>query len=173
MTAESTVTWYAAHTHAQAEAKAAWHLENQGFQFYLPRYLKRRRHARKTDWVKAPLFPRYLFIGVTPENLRWRAINSTIGIHYLVSGRSGEPTPIPTRIIDAIRAREDEDGNVALGADLHFRKGEVVKILDGPMTDAIGLFDIMTDDERVVVLLDLMGRQVRVRLPGTAICAVV
>ena len=31
---------------------------------YLPRYLKRRRHARRVDIVAAPLFPRYLFVAI-------------------------------------------------------------------------------------------------------------
>ena len=56
------MAWYAVHTHAGAETKAVWHLENQGFSVYLPRYLRRRRHARKVDWVPTPLFPRYLFV---------------------------------------------------------------------------------------------------------------
>ena len=54
--------WYVAQTHAQAEAKALLNLARQGFQSYLPQYVKRRRHARRVEWVKAPLFPRYLFV---------------------------------------------------------------------------------------------------------------
>ena len=35
---------------------------------------------------------------------------------------------------------------------------------DGPMADHVGLFESMTDEQRVVVLLDLLGRKVRVEL---------
>ena len=32
-------------------------LERQGFRTYLPRYRRERRHARRRDIIKAPLFP--------------------------------------------------------------------------------------------------------------------
>jgi hypothetical protein len=36
--------WHVAQTHPHAEAKASLHLRRQGFEIYLPRYLKSRRH---------------------------------------------------------------------------------------------------------------------------------
>jgi transcriptional antiterminator RfaH len=57
-------SWYVVQTHPHAENKAAAHLQRQGFATYLPRYLKRRRHARRTEAIAAPLFPRYLFVAL-------------------------------------------------------------------------------------------------------------
>jgi hypothetical protein len=37
--------WYVVRTHALSEDRAAWHLKNRGFDVYLPRYSKQRRHA--------------------------------------------------------------------------------------------------------------------------------
>lgn len=161
-------TWYAVHTHVHAEAKAAGHLARQGFAVYLPRYLKRRRHARRMEQVQAPLFPRYLFVAPTPENMRWRAINSTVGVCYVIS-HGGEPTAVPLRVIDEIRRREDNYGFVALGSAMMFRRGDKVKILDGPMAEHIGIFEAATDEDRVTVLLDLLGRQVRVKVPSAVL----
>ncbi len=59
-------------------------LIRQGFEIYLPRYLKRRRHARKVDVVAAPLFPRYVFINIDMATQRWRPIQSTFGVSHLV-----------------------------------------------------------------------------------------
>jgi len=56
--------WYVAQTQPQAEFRAVANLERQGFETYLPRYLKRRRHARRIETIKAPLFPRYVFVRV-------------------------------------------------------------------------------------------------------------
>ena len=56
--------WYVVQTQANAEHKAVAHLGRQGFTTYLPRYLKRRRHARRVDIVPRPLFPRYLFVSI-------------------------------------------------------------------------------------------------------------
>ena len=56
MTPPST-QWYAVYTHARMERWARSNLWERGFEVYLPEYHKERRHARKTDWVNAPLFP--------------------------------------------------------------------------------------------------------------------
>ena len=72
--------WYVAQTQPMAEHKALAHLHRQGFEVYLPRYLKRRSHARRVDHVPAPVFPRYLFVAMDIESCRWRAINSTVGV---------------------------------------------------------------------------------------------
>lgn len=88
------MNWYVVQTHARAERKAAFHLERQGFTVYLPQYLKRWRHARKTEMRRAPLFPRYLFVTMDMAQARWRAIRSTIGVSALVC--NGErPAPVP------------------------------------------------------------------------------
>ncbi len=156
--------WYVAHTQPLAEAKASWHLRNQGFAVYLPRYLKRRRHARRTDWVPAPLFPRYLFIGMNLAVARWRAIRSTVGIAGLVC-QGDQPEPVPRGIVETIQARENEKGVVTLLAAPVFDKGERVRITEGALRGLNGLFESITDEERVIILLDLLGRQVCVRVP--------
>src|SRR5262245_29828364 len=111
--------WYVAHTQANGEAKAAWHLRKQGFAVYVPRYRKRRSHARRVDFVPAPLFPRYLFVGFDPDVARWRAIRSTIGVSELVT--NGErPAAVPEGIVEAIMAREDETGLVVVAPVISF-----------------------------------------------------
>ena len=158
------IRWYAVHTQAMAETKARLNLERQGFSVYLPQFLKKRRHARKTDWVKAPLFPRYLFVAMDVAQTRWRAINSTFGVSHLVANGS-DPLAVPEAVIDAIREREGEDGLIALGTStMSFKKGEAVQITDGSFKDLVGLFDGADDKNRVFVLLDLLGRQVKARL---------
>jgi hypothetical protein len=81
-------SWHVVETHPHAEAKAAAHLERQGYATYLPRYLRERRHARRVAIVPAPLFPRYLFVAIDMRTQRWRAIKSTIGVARLVCARS-------------------------------------------------------------------------------------
>src|SRR5262249_41501534 len=106
--------WYVVQTHAHAEGKAAAHLTRQGFDAYLPRYLKRRRHARRIDTVAAPLFPGYLFVTVDMVRQRWRSIHSTIGVTRLVCNGDA-PTPVANTVVETLRAREDSQGFVKLG----------------------------------------------------------
>src|SRR5439155_10529333 len=118
--------WYVAHTQPHAEAKAAWHLRNQGFEAYLPRYLKRRSHARRIDHVPAPLFPRYLFVAIDLETERWRAVRSTVGVSELVLD-GDRPAPVPRGVVEDIRAREDERGYVRLRPRLDLARGDAIE----------------------------------------------
>ena len=156
--------WYVAQTHRRDEEKAAWHLRRQEFSVYLPRYLTRRRHARRVDWVKAPLFPRYLFIEMDSEHTQWRCINSTFGVSRLVCN-GDRPAPVPEGIVEDIMARSDNRGLVRLDRMRPFSQGQKVQIMFGALTERVGMFECLTDEDRVVLLLDMLGRQVRIKLP--------
>ena len=153
--------WYVVQSQPNAELKAMEHLNRQGFATYLPRYVKRRRHARRVEHVPAPLFPRYLFVGIDMATQRWRSIFSTVGVSRLICGGDA-PQAVPDRIVDALRAREDEAGLVRLDLRPSFRSGDKICVLDGALAGCFGLYEGMKDSERVAVLLDLLGRKVRV-----------
>ena len=163
--------WYVAQTHARAESSALAHLNRQGFTAYLPQFLKQRKHARRIDWVRAPLFPRYLFIQIDTACERWRAINSTVGISGLVS-HGGSPSPLPDHVIKEIGSRENNDGLISINDISDFKEGDNVEILDGPFYGQQGLFSGTSDDRRVFILLNLLGRQVKVRTPCDAVAAI-
>jgi transcriptional antiterminator RfaH len=165
-----TSRWYVVQTQPHAESKAVEHLARQGFGAYLPRYLKRRRHARKVELIAAPLFPRYLFVAVDLEMQRWRAIHSTSGVSRLVCN-GDEPAPVPLDVVTALQQREDAAGFVKLERRPQFAPGERVRVVDGIFTDTLGLFEGMADRDRVAILLDLLGRKVRILLDEGAITA--
>jgi transcriptional antiterminator RfaH len=156
--------WYVVQTHAMAEEKAAFNLKRQGYVAYLPRYLKKRSHARRIDWVPRSLFPCYLFVEMDVEATQWQAIRSTIGVsHFICLGEL--PAPVPEGIVEAIIAREDEEGHVGLFHGDLFKRGQEVEIINGPLSEISAIFDCVDDKDRVFVLMDLLGRQVRVRFP--------
>ena len=161
--------WYVVHSHAGAEANAARHLQRQGYRVYLPLWRKRRSHARRVEWLAAPLFPRYLFVRFDIECTRWRAVQSTVGVSHLISV-GGLPAPVPEGIVEAIRSREADNGLIEIVPS--FSKGEPVVIGEGPFLDQIGLFESLDDAARVTVLLGLLGRAVKVKVPAYAIRAV-
>ena len=156
--------WFVVRTHPNGEFKALAHILRQGFDGYLPRYIKRRRHARKTENVQKPLFPGYLFVGMDPERARWRVLNSTVGVSELIC-HSGQPAAVPDEVIDDIRRHEDESGYVILGEHAGLQKGDRVRITEGSLSDQVGIFDAPSDQQRVFMLLDLLGRQVRIKMP--------
>jgi transcriptional antiterminator RfaH len=164
-----TSRWYVVQTQPHAEGKAMGHLIRQGFATYLPRYLKRRRHARKVETVAAPLFPRYLFVSVDMEMQRWRSIHSTTGVSRLVCN-GDEPAQVPPAVVAELQGRET-GGFVQLERRPRFAPGEQIRIVDGVFADSLGLFEGMADRERVAILLDLLGRKVRILLDEGAITA--
>jgi transcriptional antiterminator RfaH len=157
--------WFVVHTRAHAEKQAAAHLRNQGFITYLPCYRKRRSHARRIEMVQAPVFPRYLFIQMDEQSAPWRAVRSTVGVVDIV--RLGErPAPVPAGIVEAIQAREDCNGMVCLAWQDTFNKGERLRIAAGVFQGQTGLFECASADERVVILLELLGRDIRISVPA-------
>ncbi len=155
--------WFAVQTQVSAEAKATSNLLRQGFGVYLPRYLKRRSHARKVDKVAVPLFPRYLFVQVDMATQRWRSIQSTFGVASLVFNGS-EPAPVPAQVLRSLRAREDESGYVRLDERPKFAAGDKVRVIAGAFAENLALFGGLADRDRVVILLEMLGRKVCVSI---------
>jgi transcriptional antiterminator RfaH len=160
--------WYVAMTHAKSEEVAYAHLERQGFQAYLPRYKKQHRHARRTTEVKAPLFPGYLFVNIDMGAERWRPIRSTMGIRDIIC-LGDLPTPVPEGVVEEIRLREDETGIVPFIDPVPYKKGDTVKVLSGPMRDAVGWFEKVADKDRIIILLEMLGRQIRMPIKRGAV----
>lgn len=156
--------WYAVYTQPRNETLASEHLQRQGFEVFLPRYLKRRSHARRIDVVPVPLFPRYLFVSFDADKAGWRVIRSTRGVIDLV--RNGlNPIPISKEIIEEIRKRRDKDGYVVIAKHFKFKRGSRIRIDAGPFADYEAIFESQRDNERVIALLSLLGRKVVVELP--------
>lgn len=162
--------WYVAHTQPNAEMRAVLNLERQGFATYLPRYLKQRRHARRVDIVPAPVFPRYLFVAIDLARQRWLSIRSTVGVSRLVT-QGDAPMPVPDGIVESLIGRHDETGFVRLLAPPGLQVGDRVRVLGGAFEEALGLLEQITDEQRVTILLDLLGRKVRVTLDSGLIAA--
>ena len=87
--------WFLAHTLPKSERKAELHLGAQGFRTYLPQIQKTVRHARQLRTVRAPLFPRYLFVILDLERDRWLSVRSTVGVSRLFTTRTVGRFPFP------------------------------------------------------------------------------
>lgn len=162
--------WYVAQTQPRAETKASEHLRRQGFEIYLPRFLKHRRHARRVDTVAVPLFPNYLFVAVDMSTQRWLSIQSTTGVVRLV--RDGDrPAPVSPQIIETLKGHEDATGLIRLVRGPRFSAGDKVRVVAGAFSDCLGLYEGLSGEARVAILLELLGRKVRVVLHADIIDA--
>jgi transcriptional antiterminator RfaH len=162
------IAWYAVHTRPQSEMRAFENLLRQGYQAYLPRYRTQISHARRLQTVLRPLFPRYLFAGIDRTTMRWRPVLSTIGVSDVV--RTGdEPAPLPDGFIERMRQQEADGAFDALVRQRLPRLGDLVRVTAGAFEDMIGRLVELRDQDRVVVLLELLGRTVRTEVETMAV----
>lgn len=157
--------WFVVHTQPCKESIAYQHLAEQGFETYFPKFKKIRRHARKVEEVLAPLFPRYLFVGLDMEVDQWRSVNGTRGVSYLLMN-DNRPAAVPSEIVRRLKDQENGDGLVPLKSMALFAKGDRVRILDGAFKDYVAVFEKMDDKKRVQLLLNCLGRDMKISLPA-------
>ena len=149
--------WYVVATKPNGERKAEANLRQQGFSPYLPQMMATRRHARRVDQVKRPLFPGYLFVSLDPETATWRAINGTMGVRHILIN-NGQAQAINDGFVETLIKLEKN--GVISDVAMQFVVGEEVRIIAVPFAEKIG--QIMTVDElgRVRLMLNLMGGDV-------------
>lgn len=163
---ENSKAWYLIYARPNQEAVAQQQLEQQGYVTYLPMVMNAKRRNGRRRYVEEPFFPRYLFIHLDQTTDNWAPIRSTIGVSNLV--RFGMvPLAVDDEIIDIIKARENPEGLHDVQEELI--KGDNVRVLDGPMMGLEGVFIAKTGEERVILLLELMGQSTRVQMDVDAI----
>lgn len=156
--------WVAASTHQHKETVAIANLERQGFRAYCPMVRRKVRHARRLQEVLRPLFPGYVFVRIEPEHDQWRPILSTIGVRTLVhfGDRLGV---VPESFVEGLRARE-EDGAVPMPRYREsYASGEKLRFRDGPFEGLIATVLECEENDRLLVLIDLLRQSVRARVP--------
>ncbi len=162
------MNWFVVYTLPVKEIVAKQHLEEQGYDVYLPMFKKTRRHARRVDEVLQPLFPRYLFVGLDLRIDSWRSVSGTRGVAYLLLN-NGHPLGISTSIIEGLQLQENEHGLVPIACVETFVKGKTLRIVDGTFKDQVAVFEKMDAKQRVQLLLNFLGRDTKISLPVYAV----
>ncbi|MFM9975731.1 MAG: transcription termination/antitermination protein NusG [Beijerinckiaceae bacterium] len=160
-TASLARSWYVVQAQPNREMRAVHELLAQGFEVFLPRYLRQCRHARRITQAAAPLFPGYFFVAFDAAVQRWRSINGTIGVVRLITSLE-QPSPIARGVVEGLMARCDAQGYIPLPSRSAFEPGEAVRISDGSFAESLGLFEEIRGQNRIAILLELLGRKVRV-----------
>ena len=164
---EGNERWFLVHTLPHNERRAALHLGAQGFRTHFPTIEKTIRHARQLRTVRAPLFPRYLFLILDPSRDRWLSVQGTFGVSALYTCEN-RPVAVPRGIVETLVENTDEANLTLFSSGL--TTGQSVRILSGPFVDFIGKLERLDASGRVRVLLDMMGTAIPVALRRTAIC---
>ncbi|MGN5593472.1 transcription/translation regulatory transformer protein RfaH [Stutzerimonas nitrititolerans] len=146
----SSPRWYLIQTKPRQEARAEENLRRQHFECYRPQ-----KHGKTEE----PLFPGYLFIRLDRQLDNWYPIRSTRGVARVISF-GGEPTPVRDELIEQLRER------LAAPAEKpRFQPGERVQLHGGSFRELEAIFVSADGEERSVILLNLLQREQKVRVP--------
>lgn len=154
--------WYLIHTKPKQERVALENLERQGYDCYLPIHRVEKARQGGLAVVDEPLFPRYLFIrlGEGGSAKCWGPIRSTRGVSRLVSF-GVEPVKVLDDLIVALQAQEK---SVCMQVEPWFKPGERVCLTEAPFAGIEGVYQMADGERRVMVLIELLSKQVRVRV---------
>ena len=121
-----------------------------------------KRQAGRFVSFLAPLFPGYLFLSAADGAPPARVVNSTYGVSRLVSFSEGSPAEVPREIVSGLMARCDDQG-VLKPMDV-LAPGDEVRITSGPFADFVGKVEAIGAQQRIWVLLDLLGGAAKVAM---------
>lgn len=158
------LAWYVANCKPRQESIAAENLRRQGFEAYFPRMKARQR--RRGAWLESiqPLFPRYLFVHVDPSCRNIAPIRSTRGVVGLVR-LGGQLAKVPDSVLATIKARSEPESGLHDDPQRIFTAGERVSVCEGPLAGLEGIFTSPDGEQRALVMLEMLGKVNRLRIP--------
>ncbi len=154
--------WHVLHSKPHKENQLNAYLQAQGHEVFYPT-LKVQPVNPRSSKIR-PYFPGYMFIHVDIDEVGISALQWVPGANRLVAF-DGCPATIPEHVIRELKSRIakiEAAGGLALEG---LKRGDVVEIINGPFAGYEAIFDMrLSGNERVQVLLDILGRQVRVKV---------
>jgi len=151
--------WFILQFKPNAHHQANKNLKLQGFETFLPLYNTTSRNASRFVNASKPLFPGYMFIKFNKAESDWHKINNTYGVSRLITFGSTLKS-IPTSFVDSLMKRYELSGILLPIKKL--KKGDQVTVLTGPFADFIATVEKYEDDQRIWILMDLMGRKTKI-----------
>lgn len=159
--------WYLVYTKPRQEDTAQTNLCRQGYTTYLPRVRQARRRRGRNVSVVGAMFPRYLFVHLDRRTDNWAPIRSTLGVVSIV--RFGQiAAAVPDDLIGLLKAREDDRGIQVLPVE-DYKRGTRVRITEGGLMGYEAVFVARTSRDRVIVLLEILGKYTRANVEAAAI----
>ena len=149
--------WYLIKTKPRQESIAIINLENQEYTTYCP--------IVKINKKNVVLFPGYVFIYLDKHNENWSPIRSTKGvINFVRFGLNFAQVPDDIRVNQA----NSEEKFKKLSK---LKEGDKVQITDGVFKNCIAIFNSYKSEERIILLMKLLGQQQAINIKQELIVA--
>ena len=155
--------WFILQFKSNSHHLAKKNLNRQGFEVFLPLHNNTSRKLSRFVNTCKPLFPGYMFIRFDRAESEWHKINSTYGVSRLITFNSHLKS-IPTTFLESLMKRYDLSGKLLPIKKLE--EGDQVAILTGPFADFIATVEKYEADQRIWILMDLMGREAKIQTPS-------
>ena len=81
------------------------------------------------------------------------------------------PCAVPDGVVEEIKSRENADRLIEIPKLLPFKPGTKLEITTGAFADQVGSFLRLDKNDRVMVLLGMLGRKVKVLVQNDAVRA--
>lgn len=165
------LSWYLVQYKPNALQIAVRNLENQGFGTFLPLQETTRRKGKIFQRQLRPLFPGYLFVQLNPGKGPWRQVNNTRGVARLVRF-SAEPSVVPNSIVDALTEQCDERNILRQTSETQsgqLHHGNQAKVKRGPFSGFIATVADIEPNNRINILIEIMGQTTKVAINAEAL----
>lgn len=154
--------WYLIQCKPRQDERAEENLLRQGYTCYRPRHSRERLLRGQRQTIEESLFPGYLFIQLSQLD-NWAPLRSTRGVNRVVSF-GNQPLAVSPELISQLQQR------CCAGAiEQLLESGDKVRINDGAFAELEAIFLSMDGNERVVLLMNILHREQKVRVPLSSI----
>ncbi len=110
------------------------------------------------------LYPGYVLVQMDMSDQSWHLVKSTPRVTAFIGGTAQKPTPIKDKEVEIILQRMD-DSKSNPTQKLHFEKGEIVRVIDGPFKDfSGGVEEVNYEKNKLRVSVVIFGRATPVEL---------
>jgi transcriptional antiterminator NusG len=162
--------WYVIHTYSGHEERVKKNLE-QRVKFMdsgdeitdvvIPTEDEIEVRGGRRRTVTRKILPGYVLVQMKMNESSWAVVRNTPGVTGFV-GSGNTPTPLQEKEVgEILKQMSAEAPKVKVG----FRKGQSIRVIDGPFIDFVGVVDeINMEKGKVKVLLSLFGQETPVEL---------
>jgi transcriptional antiterminator NusG len=168
--AENDKKWYVIHTYSGHEERVRKNLEQRVkfadsgteiLKVVIPTEDEIEVRAGRRRTVTRKILPGYVLVQMSMNENTWSIVRNTPGVTGFV-GSGTNPTPLGEKeVAEILKQMSAEAPRVKVG----FRKGQSVRVTDGPFIDFVGVVDeINMEKGKVKVLLSLFGQETPVEL---------
>ena len=167
---ENKKRWFVVHTYSGYEERVKKNLEQrikymdsgeEISQVIIPTEVEIEVKNGQRRNVDKKILPGYILVQMELSDQSWNIVRNTPGVTGFV-GSGNKPTPLKEEEVDQIlKQMAAEAPRVKVG----FRKGQSIRVTDGPFIDFVGVVDDISPAKgKVKVLLSLFGRETPVEL---------